>query len=135
MRWIQLVTTSPSGKTLFVCSVCGRVTPGPTACKDKPELPEGHKYHGLTCMEVEEREKDRVLHPILKNAVVRSKVLAEDILAGTARTAVTKIKRDRQVVCDLFLHAVNMALQHATTQDKWRLWAAMDEVREELKKK
>lgn len=135
MRWIQLVKTSPSGKTLFVCSACGRVTPGPNACKDKPELPEWHKYHGLTCMEIEEREKDRVLHPILKNAVVRSKVLAEDILAGTARAAMTKIKKDRQVVCDLLLHAMTVALHNTTAQDKWRIWAAMDEVREELKKK
>lgn len=28
-RWMPLVRTSPSGKTLFVCLVCGEVTPAP----------------------------------------------------------------------------------------------------------
>jgi hypothetical protein len=134
MRWIQLITTSPSGKTLFVCRSCGRVTPGPSACKDKPEIPAWHKYHGLTCEEIEEREKDQILHPILKNAVVRSKVLAEALLSGSARTAAGKIKTDRQAVCDLVIHAVNKA-KDTTAQDWWRVWSAVDEVREELKKK
>lgn len=34
-RWRILTKTSPSGKTLFVCLSCGRVTPGPT-----PNCPE-----------------------------------------------------------------------------------------------
>jgi hypothetical protein len=28
-RWVELYTTSPSGKTLFVCRFCGRISPTP----------------------------------------------------------------------------------------------------------
>lgn len=33
-RWVMLVATSPSGKTLFSCRCCGRVSPTPDkGCK------------------------------------------------------------------------------------------------------
>lgn len=33
-RWVRLVATSPSGKTLYVCTVCGRLSSTPDkACK------------------------------------------------------------------------------------------------------
>lgn len=44
-RWLVLKTTSPSGKTLFCCRVCGRTSPTPDkSCKGyyvytlKPEI-------------------------------------------------------------------------------------------------
>lgn len=38
-RWIELYATSPSGKTMFVCRMCGDKTPTPTArCPSPPEV-------------------------------------------------------------------------------------------------
>ena len=36
-RWIELYCTSPSGKTLFVCKFCGRISP--LYDKECPALP------------------------------------------------------------------------------------------------
>jgi hypothetical protein len=47
-RWKRLAATSPSGKTLFVCMICGHVTPAPGACPapngrwDLPDLVRGY---------------------------------------------------------------------------------------------
>lgn len=36
-RWIELYATTPSGKTLFVCKICGAQTPAPTKkCSEPP---------------------------------------------------------------------------------------------------
>lgn len=35
-RWVELVKTSPSGKTLFVCKCCGTVTPVPNRLCPQP---------------------------------------------------------------------------------------------------
>jgi len=53
-RWIELYATTPSGKTLFVCRVCGRITPAPTATCSAP--PEVHYKMPLECALVEEME-------------------------------------------------------------------------------
>jgi len=38
-RWVELYTTSPSGKTLFVCKYCGRISPLPDrTCSSPPEV-------------------------------------------------------------------------------------------------
>lgn len=38
-RWIQLYATSPSGKTLFVCRMCGCQSPVPTSvCSAPPSV-------------------------------------------------------------------------------------------------
>ena len=38
-RWLELYCTSPSGKTMFVCRMCGLVTPVPTAeCPSPPQV-------------------------------------------------------------------------------------------------
>lgn len=38
-RWMPIVMTSPSGKVLFVCVVCGTISPGPTKeCRVKDAL-------------------------------------------------------------------------------------------------
>lgn len=135
MRWIQLFKTSPSGKTLFVCRVCGRVTPAPTPCTEKPELPDWHKYHGLTCEEIEKKERDSFLHPILMNAVVRSKMLVNEIQGRGIRSAQLLVKQDRKAVCDLLIVAVNRAMEQLVAQDRGRVWDALDTVRQELVKK
>lgn len=54
-RWIALYATSPSGKTLFVCRVCGRKTPAPTATC--PEPPEVYQRAALECSLIEELEE------------------------------------------------------------------------------
>lgn len=38
-RWRELYATSPSGKTLFVCTMCGRVSPVPdSVCATPPSV-------------------------------------------------------------------------------------------------
>lgn len=38
-RWVELYATSPSGKTLFVCRFCGRISPTPDkACAVLPDV-------------------------------------------------------------------------------------------------
>lgn len=69
-RWAQLIQTTPSGKTLFVCMVCGTVSPGPTVeCRPKDAL-EGRRslsselklaMPGVrTCSEVERHINERI---------------------------------------------------------------------------
>ena len=51
-RWVPLVATSPSGKTLFVCRMCGRMSPTPDKeCKDPPFVAHGSQG---SCMLLEE---------------------------------------------------------------------------------
>lgn len=135
MRWIQIFKTSPSGKTLFVCRGCGRVTPAPGPCSEKPELPDWHRYHGLSCEEIERKEEDSFLHPILMNAVVRSKMLVADIQGKGVRAAQRAVKHDRKSVCDTLIVAMNRAMAQWTAQDRGRVWDAIDTVRQELVKK
>ena len=53
-RWIELYATSPSGKTLFVCRMCGRISPVPDrTCPARPEV--CHKMP-LACELIEEIE-------------------------------------------------------------------------------
>ena len=51
-RWIELYATSPSGKAMFVCKMCGRMTPAPTATCSQP--PETYQKAPLTCQLLEE---------------------------------------------------------------------------------
>lgn len=51
-RWISLVATSPSGKTLFVCRMCGRISPTPDKeCKEPPAIAHGA---AASCMLLED---------------------------------------------------------------------------------
>ena len=52
-RWIELYTTTNSGKTLFVCQMCGRITalPGRT-CPQPPDV--GPHKLALSCALLEE---------------------------------------------------------------------------------
>jgi hypothetical protein len=56
-RWIVLLSTSPSGKTLFVCKVCGCKSIAPDKdCPVRPTFGTGSNYEdarsGLSCREV-----------------------------------------------------------------------------------
>lgn len=54
-RWISLIATSPSGKTLFVCRMCGRTSPVPD--KECREVP--YTAHGISasCAVLEEAHR------------------------------------------------------------------------------
>ncbi len=52
-RWIELYATSPSGKAMFVCRMCGHKTPAPS--KNCPSLPEVGPYKtAFSCLVLEE---------------------------------------------------------------------------------
>jgi len=69
MRWAKLMRTTNSGKTLFVCKICGRESTGPD--KECPKFPVvlGGVRTEYRCHEVEDRMEQEVL-----NADERSKV-------------------------------------------------------------
>lgn len=53
-RWIELYATSPSGKTLFVCRMCGTISPIPTkTCSERPNV---YQRAALECSLLEEIE-------------------------------------------------------------------------------
>lgn len=53
-RWVELYATSPSGKALFVCRMCGRTSPVPdVTCATPPEV---YQKLPLPCELLEELE-------------------------------------------------------------------------------
>lgn len=63
-RWVEIIRVTPSGKTMFVCLVCGRSTPSPDkTCPAVPYPDEGkHRFQHFvevefpevgTCQEIE----------------------------------------------------------------------------------
>jgi len=58
-RWTPLYATSPSGKTLFVCRMCGRITPLPDKeCSVLPVVSDGKA--AMTCSLLEEIEESLI---------------------------------------------------------------------------
>jgi hypothetical protein len=55
-RWRELYATSPSGKTLFVCLVCGRVSPTPDKVCSVPPVVPSWKF-ATTCAVIEALEQ------------------------------------------------------------------------------
>ena len=53
-RWVELYATSPSGKTLFVCRICGRKSVTPD--RNCPEPPDVYQKMALPCELIEEME-------------------------------------------------------------------------------
>jgi hypothetical protein len=54
-RWVELYATTPSGKTLFVCRMCGRTSPAPD--RGCPALPSTVSWKlSLACDLLEEIE-------------------------------------------------------------------------------
>lgn len=57
-RWLELYTTSPSGKTLFVCRMCGKISPAPTReCREPPSTDRSGWKPALPCSVLEEVEE------------------------------------------------------------------------------
>lgn len=55
-RWVTLYATSPSGKTLFVCRFCGRISPCPDKDCITPPSVVAYKL-ALPCIVLEEIEE------------------------------------------------------------------------------
>lgn len=55
-RWIPLYATSPSGKTLFVCLMCGRISPTPDKVCAVPPVTPAWKM-SASCAVLEEIEE------------------------------------------------------------------------------
>lgn len=80
-RWQPLIKTSPSGKTLFVCLVCGRVTAAPADCAGSLDRSESKfrdeidaRLHGRqdlrTCSEIERHINDNIVAHLPDNLVL-----------------------------------------------------------------
>ena len=142
LRWIALVRTSPSGKTLFVCKYCGVVSPAPSTCRESPTTPDWHAYHGLTCEEIEDRESMKIqdLHPILRMSIVRSTTLYSKVYKLGLHKGAEAIRQDRRAVLDLVEHGFNKAFSSFTVfwtdqlKERARLLSVIQLIREELKK-
>ena len=53
-RWVELYATTPSGKTQFVCRICGRKSVAPD--RSCPEPPDVYQKMTLPCELIEEME-------------------------------------------------------------------------------
>ena len=54
-RWIEIYATTPSGKTLFVCKICGRKSPTPDKkCLELPTVSQWKPQ--FSCQMLEEME-------------------------------------------------------------------------------
>lgn len=95
-RWIPLLGTTPSGKTLFVCSVCGRVTPAPTTeCIEPPQFPTWDERSGRSCKEVEDEIRGPVLTTLFAAVVPRSSTVAKKVQGAELEEAVSCVRDDR----------------------------------------
>lgn len=68
-RWQQLASVSPSGKTLFVCTVCGRSSPTPDLrCSKRVKVlntftltkPGDDPYIEVTCAFIENKVREQI---------------------------------------------------------------------------
>lgn len=134
-RWISVTATSPSGKTLFICRHCGRksVTPD-VACYTSPSLPAWHPQWGKKCQELEEEEKNRVLHPLIQGRIYTITNLADKLRRTKLVDREALLRRDRSSVVDLCVLAVLKALSPDHEQSKSQLQHALQIVREDVLK-
>lgn len=78
-RWLEIAATSPSGRSLFVCIVCGRVSQtADWKCKTVPTFSTGgtaeHPYEGMSCEQVEELETNEIVQEVPFNSIPPSTV-------------------------------------------------------------
>lgn len=149
MRWIMLHTTTPSGKTQFVCRCCGAVTTTPDKeCITTPRIPTWHRYHGLSCAEIEKRDDpwgaqsdtnppgcDELASTLLtafKNATDSS--TREERRSARFAAIVGVLQADRKKVADIMLRALHQVLDCADKKTQWDVWFVLDQLREELRK-
>jgi len=133
-RWIELVATSPTGKATFVCRYCGDVTPVPAKVCPVPPMVAGSPY-GKACHELEAEARDRLIHPMLRNAVVRLYAL-DSTLSKTPTIAerVKILRADRELI----LRIAGQAVAQRGGDKMVRVWDILDDLddlRKELGKK
>jgi hypothetical protein len=135
MRWIRIRETTPSGKTQFVCRYCGRKTPAPGDCPRPPQIPEDGGPI-LTCKQLEQRDRNELLHPILSALVLGSEKVCTTIHElygnGEREKAHNYLRQHREAVRHLIGSAVYKKIQTASIHDKWDVWDLLDHLREEL---
>ena len=102
-RWIPIYATTPSGKTLFVCVMCGRKSPTPD--KICPEIPEAVGWKlATTCAVLEEIEEaafeagerhvrldERIMVGVMKDGTALAQWQSE---SGDAHRVKVQIKND-----------------------------------------
>lgn len=137
MRWITLKATSPSGKTLFACKYCGRVSPFPDKACPLPPMQPPNSPASPSCVELEEKERERLLHPILKNVVLPVPILV-DRLRGLYRGKATAqarrlLNEQRDAIFQMTKHVVFIMLKE-DRRLQWQIWEKLDALREELKR-
>ena len=108
MAWIQLTKTSPSGKTLFMCSHCGMQTPAPKgACPGVPATHKDDPIHGLSCAVLDQRIIRSLTKSVSYNALVRSSSLAAEIIdRDNDENRAARIRGDRLILLDLIRRSI-----------------------------
>lgn len=139
MRWRPLVATSPSGKTLFSCRYCGRVSPLPDKqCPDFPFRPEYMGGPADACHVLEERELKKAADILdswsistLEEMVSRVKEIR--VQRGKSHDRLRNyLQAQRDTVIQAMKH---LAFTHLE-RDKllqWEVWEALDTFREVMR--
>lgn len=137
MRWITLKATSRSGKTLFSCKYCGRVSPTPDkTCLHPPTQPEGQPA-SPSCQELERGEMEKLLHPILKNAILPIPILVDRLKGLQRRKANAQAHLLLNEQRDAIFQVVKQVVFSMLNDDRrlqWCIWEKLDALREELKR-
>lgn len=104
-RWVPIYATTPSGKTLFVCLMCGRKSPTPD--KTCPEIPEAAGWKlATTCAVLEEIEEaafeagerhvrlgERIMVGVMKDGTALAQWQSE---SGDGKRAHVQIKHEEK---------------------------------------
>jgi len=133
-RWIEITSTTRTGKALFICRYCGNQTPAPTTeCKNPPVVNDA--VYERTCFQLEVEERGRLIHPIHRTALLRLSSLLDQLLEAKSKRAGRELLRaDRNTV----LAVVKGAIMRRGTDDTLRIWDVNDDIediRKELDKK
>jgi len=133
-RWIELKSTSPSGKVLFVCRYCGSVSPVPDKECAKPPQVYGKDFD-QSCKELEGAAVRRLIHPFHMNALLRLTTLLGRLSDATDdKKKLAILRADRSIVTDI----VKGVVMQRGSQEHLRIWEVSDDIeeaRKELMKK
>lgn len=138
MRWIKLYTTSPSGKTMFCCKYCGSITPAPgKSCPNNPQ--KNGASSSSTCAELEEEDKDRILHPLRKAAISKSITIVNRVReAKTDEEAVKVVRQARSATGGYIKTALGLQLKKQAgflASNWWVLMSILDDIHREVRSK
>jgi len=135
-RWVKILSTSPSGKTQFICKFCGRTTPLPDkVCPSLPYQP-AHFPQTPSCSELEAHELQKLVNPLLLERVLPLSELSGQVLKlGRRRNTQPKVflllKQQREVLLDAVRNAVFTALEDNTLTQRM-VWDKLDDLKREL---